>query len=58
MKSPCNSNCKLNEYKICRGCYRSVNEIKFWKYMTEEEQGKVWKRLEKKSETPLDFSED
>lgn len=56
MKSPCNGKCKLNEYKICKGCYRSLNEIKFWTYMTEEEQAKVWKRLEKKSETPLDFS--
>jgi predicted Fe-S protein YdhL (DUF1289 family) len=57
MKSPCNGNCKLNEYKICRGCYRSLNEIKLWKYMSEEEQKVVWDRLEKKSEKPLDLSE-
>jgi predicted Fe-S protein YdhL (DUF1289 family) len=32
--SPCIKLCKLNEHKICVGCYRTLDEIKNWGIFT------------------------
>ncbi|MCE0462573.1 DUF1289 domain-containing protein [Pseudomonas uvaldensis] len=29
--SPCTSVCKLNEQKICLGCFRHVDDIREWR---------------------------
>lgn len=28
--SPCVRNCSLNEQRVCRGCFRSLDEIMSW----------------------------
>lgn len=30
VKSPCVRNCSLDEQRICRGCYRHLDEIMTW----------------------------
>jgi len=30
VKSPCVRNCSLNEQRVCRGCYRHLDEIMHW----------------------------
>jgi predicted Fe-S protein YdhL (DUF1289 family) len=36
--SPCLNICSLDEQGICRGCYRSLDEIAGWMRMTAPEQ--------------------
>ena len=38
VKSPCVSVCKLDEFKICIGCWRSVDEIRQWSKMSDQEK--------------------
>lgn len=40
MKSPCIKICKLQD-NICIGCFRTIEEISNWKFMSEIEQQKV-----------------
>jgi predicted Fe-S protein YdhL (DUF1289 family) len=35
---PCVRNCCLNDDDICLGCFRSLEEIKFWGVATEPER--------------------
>lgn len=30
VKSPCVRNCSLNEQRVCRGCFRHLDEIMHW----------------------------
>jgi predicted Fe-S protein YdhL (DUF1289 family) len=39
--SPCINVCSLDERNLCRGCYRSLEEIAAWGYMTPEQQWAV-----------------
>lgn len=41
VKSPCEDICKLDEFGICVGCYRSAEEIKKWRSYTDEEKLQV-----------------
>ncbi|WP_053148556.1 DUF1289 domain-containing protein [Pseudomonas sp. Pf153] len=34
--SPCTSVCKLNEQKICLGCFRHVDDIREWRSADDE----------------------
>lgn len=37
MESPCVACCRLNEEKICVGCYRHMDEIVDWRRKTPEQ---------------------
>jgi predicted Fe-S protein YdhL (DUF1289 family) len=36
VKSPCISICRLDEAKVCTGCYRHVEDIREWRAATDE----------------------
>jgi predicted Fe-S protein YdhL (DUF1289 family) len=38
VESPCVRNCCLNDDDICLGCFRSLDEIKFWNEAVEKER--------------------
>jgi uncharacterized protein len=38
IKSPCIGHCKLDEQRICLGCFRSAWEIKTWPTATDNEK--------------------
>lgn len=46
--SPCVEVCRLNEYGICEGCFRSIDEIAGWSGMTAEEQWGVLGQIERR----------
>ena len=35
-KSPCVRNCSLDEQRVCRGCYRHLDEIMNWPDASED----------------------
>ncbi|MDF3126256.1 DUF1289 domain-containing protein [Rheinheimera sp. 1928-s] len=41
MESPCVACCRLNEEKICVGCYRHMDEIVDWRRKTPEEYQQI-----------------
>ena len=41
VNSPCINICKLDENKICIGCYRTLDEIANWTKYTDEEQQNI-----------------
>jgi len=41
MDSPCIASCKLNQEKICIGCYRHIDEIVDWNKRSEAEQAQI-----------------
>ena len=45
IKSPCNNICRLDEYKVCVGCKRTLDEIAKWSSYTEQEKLEIIKRL-------------
>jgi predicted Fe-S protein YdhL (DUF1289 family) len=46
--SPCISQCQLDENKVCKGCFRSQNEIATWLHKTEDEKIAITLRCKKK----------
>ncbi|HEY0288355.1 MAG TPA: DUF1289 domain-containing protein [Pseudomonas sp.] len=36
--SPCISVCRLDEQKVCTGCYRHVEDIRQWRSATDEQR--------------------
>ena len=38
MVSPCISICKMTLEGYCAGCYRTANEIRDWRTLTEDQQ--------------------
>jgi len=44
--SPCINICKLDENKICIGCYRSIDEIANWTKYTDEQKLQINDELE------------
>jgi predicted Fe-S protein YdhL (DUF1289 family) len=44
MESPCISVCLLED-GVCVGCHRTVDEIRYWSRMTDEEQNLVIERI-------------
>jgi len=46
IKSPCIHVCTLDEHKICIGCHRSVEEIRGWFTMTDDQKQAVLVRAE------------
>ena len=44
--SPCNKVCVMNEATgLCRGCYRTLDEIACWGMMSDEEREEVIGKL-------------
>ncbi|MCB2222256.1 MAG: DUF1289 domain-containing protein [Bacteroidetes bacterium] len=41
IKSPCIQVCKYDKNGICQGCYRSMEEITGWLFMTDEQKQKI-----------------
>ena len=39
--SPCISLCQLDEEAVCKGCYRTAEEIRDWIYMGTERRQEV-----------------
>jgi predicted Fe-S protein YdhL (DUF1289 family) len=46
VKSPCINICKLDENKICIGCYRTIDEIAHWTKYTDEEKIQINRIIE------------
>ncbi|HEX6928136.1 MAG TPA: DUF1289 domain-containing protein [Gammaproteobacteria bacterium] len=42
--SPCVQNCSLNEQRICRGCFRHLDEIMSWPDASEEMRRSILER--------------
>ena len=46
IESPCNKVCVMNEATgLCRGCYRTLDEIAGWGMMSDEEKEEVIGKL-------------
>ncbi|MHA6767284.1 DUF1289 domain-containing protein [Sphingobium ummariense] len=45
MESPCRNLCSLNAERVCTGCGRTIDEIVYWRSMTDEERRAVMVRL-------------
>ncbi len=39
--SPCISQCDLNESNVCKGCFRSLDEIGRWSVTSEEDKKEI-----------------
>jgi predicted Fe-S protein YdhL (DUF1289 family) len=48
VKSPCNNICKLDDYKICIGCFRTIEEISNWSKYNHTEKILIFNELEKR----------
>lgn len=51
MDSPCIASCKLNNDKICIGCYRHIDEIVDWNKRTDAEQLQIIAHLAERKST-------
>jgi predicted Fe-S protein YdhL (DUF1289 family) len=38
IKSPCIKVCKYDDDRVCVGCYRTMNEITRWPFMTDQQK--------------------
>lgn len=43
--SPCIGICTLDDKKVCRGCYRTSEEITYWRLYSDEERQVINERL-------------
>ena len=44
-ESPCKARCELDQSKVCMGCGRTLDEIKYWDILSEEDRLKIKQRL-------------
>jgi len=49
--SPCVGICQYNEEEVCRGCFRTSEEISRWAGMLDEEKLKVMATLDARMES-------
>lgn len=52
VKSPCIKVCKYDEDRICIGCYRTMDDITGWLFLSEEQKVKALKEAEVRKKTP------
>jgi predicted Fe-S protein YdhL (DUF1289 family) len=45
VRSPCIANCKLDEEEVCRGCFRTLDEIISWSSSTNGEKQAIIDRV-------------
>lgn len=43
--SPCIGVCRLDEDAVCMGCFRSSEEITYWRLFSDEERKAVMERI-------------
>jgi hypothetical protein len=48
--SPCIRKCGLDEREICRGCFRSIDEILGWERMNSEARQQTLKNCQQRRE--------
>ncbi len=49
--SPCNNNCNMDiNTKLCKGCYRTLEEIMLWSTAPYEEKKKILELVEYRKE--------
>ncbi|MCB0807300.1 MAG: DUF1289 domain-containing protein [Bacteroidales bacterium] len=48
VQSPCVQVCKYDKEGICLGCYRSMEEITQWIFMSDEKKQQVLQRIEER----------
>ncbi len=46
--SPCVSICRLDKDNVCMGCYRTVEEVREWYNLSNEEKQKILDAIEKR----------
>lgn len=57
MKSPCAKVCVMDpESDLCRGCYRTLDEIARWGSMSDEERDRILLLLEKRKKEKSDIA--
>ncbi len=50
--SPCISVCELDEKKLqCKGCLRTLDELRDWGVMSDQEKLVIWQRIEARQAT-------
>ena len=54
--TPCIGVCQYDNEDICRGCFRTLDEISNWALMTEEERKEIMKKLNKRAEKISDVN--
>ncbi|MDP5291984.1 DUF1289 domain-containing protein [Oceanimonas sp. CHS3-5] len=42
--SPCIGYCRLNEQRVCAGCYRTIDEIIGWRERSEHDKAVILER--------------
>lgn len=45
--SPCIKKCKLNKDGVCVGCFRTIEEIKSWICLNDDEKKQIINRVKK-----------
>lgn len=45
IESPCVACCRLNDDKVCVGCYRHISEIVDWNRRTDEENSAILQKV-------------
>jgi len=45
LRSPCIANCKLDEFEVCQGCHRTIDEILQWSSADEAKKLKIITRV-------------
>lgn len=49
--SPCNNNCIINfDTKLCKGCFRTIDEIISWSTVSNEEKRKILELVDYRKE--------
>lgn len=49
VKSPCINVCRMHpEYALCRGCYRTLEEIADWSMMPDADKEQVLREVEER----------
>lgn len=46
--SPCISVCRLDEQKVCTGCWRHVEDIREWRAATDERRREIVREAEQR----------
>ncbi|MGH6626259.1 MAG: DUF1289 domain-containing protein [Burkholderiaceae bacterium] len=51
--SPCVSVCRMGTASgLCEGCFRTLDEIRAWSGLADEDKRRVWARVEQRALTP------
>jgi uncharacterized protein len=53
INSPCVGVCRLDSNKICVGCFRSSEEITYWRIYTDEERVTIVDQLAERAKKSL-----